>query len=62
MRSEYGQNIQDCNIVTESTENINFYVKKATEARKVTFFPKVFGRGFDFVTLNPAVNDGIESY
>jgi len=54
--SSYGTQLQDVNIVTERTENIPFYVSKASNAREVTFFPKVFGRGLDFVSRDQSVN------
>jgi len=55
--SSYGGQLQDITIVTEKIENIPFYVDKATESKKVTFFPKVFGRGLDFVSREKQVND-----
>jgi len=54
--SSYGTQLQGVNIVTERTENIPFYVSKASNAREVTFFPKVFGRGLDFVSRDQNVN------
>jgi hypothetical protein len=54
--SEYGQRLADVNIVTEKTENLPFYVTKATEAGKVTLFPRVFGRGLDFISRDTAVD------
>ena len=55
--SDYGQRLNDVNIVTEKTTNIPFYVNKAATARTVTLFPRVFGRGLDFVCRDPAVDD-----
>lgn len=55
--SEYGQRLVDANIVTEKTTNIPFYVNKAATAGKVTLFPRVFGRGLDFVCRDSAVDD-----
>eukprot|EP01041_Mallomonas_annulata_P001680 gene1680-3252_t len=55
--SEYGQRIVGMNVVTEKTENVAFYVNKATSLRTVTLFPKVFGRGLDFVCRDNAVDD-----
>jgi hypothetical protein len=47
--SEYGQRIHSMlSVVTESTDNIQFSVTKATRKESVTLFPKVFGRGLDF--------------
>jgi hypothetical protein len=54
--SEYGCRLQDIVRVTEKTENIPFFVNKATGARTVTLFPRVFGRGLDFVSRDPAVD------
>jgi hypothetical protein len=54
--SEYGQRLQDVNIVTEKTTNLPFYVAKATEAGNVTLFPRVFGRGLDFISRDTAVD------
>eukprot|EP01036_Dinobryon_divergens_P044453 gene44453-59320_t len=56
-RSDYGQRIDDMNVVTEKTDNVAFYVNKATSLRTVTLFPKVFGRGLDFVCRDNAVDD-----
>eukprot|EP01041_Mallomonas_annulata_P003358 gene3358-6649_t len=55
-RSDYGQRIDDMNVVTEKTSNVAFYVTKATSLGTVTLFPKVFGRGLDFVCRDVAVD------
>jgi Mg-chelatase subunit ChlD len=55
-RSEYGQRLKDVITVTEKTENIPFFVNKATVAGTITFFPRVFGRGLDFISRDPAVD------
>lgn len=55
-RSEYGQRLEEVIIVTETTENIPFFVNRATFAGTVTFFPRVFGRGLDFISRDPSVD------
>lgn len=54
--SEYGQRLNEVNIVTEKTTNIPFYVNKAATAQTVTLFPRVFGRGLDFVCRDAQVD------
>jgi len=56
LSSGYGGQLLDVNVVTEKTENIPFYVSKATNSKEVTLFPKVFGRGLDFVSRDRTVN------
>jgi hypothetical protein len=55
-KHEYGQRIGGANELTEKTLNVDFYVKKATERQAVTFLPKIFGRGLDFVVRDQEVN------
>eukprot|EP01041_Mallomonas_annulata_P001955 gene1955-3795_t len=61
--SDYGKRVDDMNVVTEKTDNVEYYVNKATSLNKttalgtVTLFPKVFGRGLDFVCRDNAVDD-----
>jgi preprotein translocase subunit SecA len=55
--SDYGKRLQDIVCVTEKKENIPYYVNKATGWGMVTMFPRVFGRGLDFVSRDPAVDD-----
>jgi len=61
LSSSYGSRLtrknERINIVTEKTANIQFYVNRATRAKEVTFFPKSFGRGLDFISRVPAVNE-----
>lgn len=42
-------------IVTEKTDQRDFYITKATNPEMVTFFTAPFGRGTDFVILEPNV-------
>ncbi len=42
--------------VTEETKNIDFFIKKATITGKVTFFPRVYGRGLDFACRDDTVD------
>jgi hypothetical protein len=50
------------NVIKESTENIDFYIRKATRVNEtttlpeVTFLPRVFGRGLDFACRDDRVN------
>eukprot|EP01041_Mallomonas_annulata_P005337 gene5337-10675_t len=55
-RSDYGKRIDDMNVVTEKTSNVAFYVNKATSLGTATLFPKLFGRGLDFVCRDIAVD------
>jgi preprotein translocase subunit SecA len=54
--SEYGQRLGEHNKVTEKTDNLPFFVNKATTAGTVTLMPAVFGRGLDFVSRDSAVD------
>jgi hypothetical protein len=54
--SEYGQRLGEHNKVTEETDNLPFFVNKATTAGTVTLMPAVFGRGLDFVSRDSAVD------
>jgi len=55
--SVYGQQVNGVESLTSgNVEYINHYVKVATRSNKVTLFPKVFGRGLDFVCLDKKVN------
>ena len=50
------------NVIKENTENIDFYIRKATRINEttklpeVTFLPRVFGRGLDFACRDDRVN------
>jgi len=55
--SAYGAQLNNVQSVTSgNVEYINHYVKVATRSNNVTLFPKVFGRGLDFVCLDKKVN------
>jgi len=55
--SAYGEQLNSVQSVTSgNVEYINHYVKVATRSNNVTLFPKVFGRGLDFVCLDKKVN------
>jgi preprotein translocase subunit SecA len=55
--SSYGSQLVDnFRIVTEKTDNISFYVEWATQSGRVTFFPRVFARGLDFICRDAAVD------
>jgi hypothetical protein len=55
MKSEYGRGLANVNKITESVENIDFYVKKASLSGSVSFLTRVFGRGLDFVCRDDKV-------
>jgi hypothetical protein len=55
-KHEYGRRLNGAHEVTEKTANIDFYVNKATEKKAVTFLPKIFGRGLDFVVRDQEVH------
>ena len=46
--SSYGQSLSADSVTSGNVEHIDHYVKQATRSRKVTLFPRVFGRGLDF--------------
>jgi len=55
--SGYGMQLMGIESLTSgNVEYINHYVRGATRSKKVTLFPKVFGRGLDFVCLDKKVN------
>jgi len=55
--SAYGMKLNGVESLTSgNVEYINHYVRVATRSNKVTLFPKVFGRGLDFVCLDKKVN------
>ncbi len=43
------------NKIAEAAENLDFYVKKSTLTGAVSFLPRVFGRGVDFVCYDDIV-------
>jgi Mg-chelatase subunit ChlD len=59
-RSAYGQRVANCSVVTEKSENIDYHVQYATiivdGKVPVTLFPRIFGRGTNFVVYDDAIN------
>jgi len=54
--SEYGLRLNNAEVVTAgNVEFINHYVRQATRSKEVTFFPRVFGRGLDFMCYDKTV-------
>ena len=43
------------NVITESTEHKDHYIKKATTSKTVTCLTKCFGRGTDFICRDEIV-------
>ncbi len=58
--SSYGQKVNNCSVVTEKTENIDYHVQYATIILDgkvpVTLFPRIFGRGTNFVVYDDAID------
>jgi len=52
--SAYGRDLTLTDF-SQSHENLDFYVKKATRTGEVSLLPRVFGRGMDFACRDPAV-------
>jgi len=45
------------NDFSQTHENIDFYVRKAVRAKEISFLPRVYGRGMDFVCRDQGVED-----
>ena len=58
--SAYGQRVANCSEVTEKSENIDYHVQYATIILDgkvpVTLFPRIFGRGTNFVVYDDAID------
>ena len=60
LASTYGQKVVNCSVVTEKSENIDYHVQYATIILDgkvpVTLFPRIFGRGTNFVVYDDAID------
>eukprot|EP01103_Thecamoeba_quadrilineata_P018935 TRINITY_DN7477_c0_g1_i1.p1 TRINITY_DN7477_c0_g1~~TRINITY_DN7477_c0_g1_i1.p1 ORF type:complete len:2625 (-),score=455.21 TRINITY_DN7477_c0_g1_i1:64-7305(-) len=55
IQSSYGKSFDKLNTIVETTLDKEFYIKKASTFKQVTFLSRMFGRGVDFICRDEVV-------